>query len=392
LRPDPAQMLRANVNVERPLLYIWSGLGARFGYVTGVGKHAKNMGAQLLADPSWTARLVLARDQTPPATNWHNGTASAFARLPWNRAHIDAAWTLFHRPAAERWLEGPGWIYCPKEKYVPVRDLRYAVTVHDIYAFEAGHGRAGPAEHLRRRRFERMICEANIVFAVSVFTKRRLIDRFGLEAAKIVVVGNGVEEAYFAAAALDPEASRTDPEVDGPYVLFVGGLRNKKGAVDILRFADALAAADRSMRIVVVGPVDAEFEGEVAPRRNLRVIARGIADADMVRLVRGAKVAATLSAYEGFGIPLVEAMAAGVPVVAANRAALPEVVGDAGLLVDPADARGTAGLVCHLTRDEGLRETYVARGRCRAEQFRWSACAARVTQAMRAYDRGEPLC
>jgi glycosyltransferase involved in cell wall biosynthesis len=391
LRPDLDDRLKigaTSTNIDRPSLYVWSGLGAQFGAVTGVGRHVKNMGLQLLGDPAWNARLVLARDQAQHQDDSAYGPP-AVARLPLPRIYIDALWTLFGRPNIERWLDGPGWIYCPKEKFVPTRALRCAVTVHDIYAFEPGQVSRGPAENLRRRRFQRMLGQANIVFVVSHFTKERLLERFAADAAKIVVVGNGVEDIYFSAGDLDPHSCRGELQ---PYVLLVGGLRKKKGAVDILRFADALERVDSSMSVVAVGPVDPEFAGETSARRNLRVLPRGVPDSEMARLVRGASVALSLSVYEGFGIPLLEAMAAGVPVVAAARSAFPEVVGEAGILVDPGAPKTVAGIVRDLARDEPLRATYVTRGRRRAADFSWAACAQRVSRAMRACDRGEPLC
>jgi glycosyltransferase involved in cell wall biosynthesis len=230
-----------------------------------------------------------------------------------------------------------------------------------------------------------MLQQANVILAVSNFTKARLVDRFRIDGAKIAVVGNGVEQEYFRAFHTDPLACRS--EIPQPYVLLVGGLRKKKGATDILRFAQALEALDASVAVLVVGPTDQEFRGAAGACRNLRILDRGFPDEQMARLVRGASVAVSLSSYEGFGIPLLEAMAAGVPVVAANRTAFPEVVGDAGFLVDPADCNEIAALVRDLINDHGMRTEYIARGRKRADGYRWSACAARAAGAMQAYDR-----
>lgn len=368
----------------RPQLYLWSGLGGRFGYVTGVGKHVKNMGAQFRVNPAWDVRLLLARGQ--PA--WDGGPGdetNSIVRLPLNRGQLDFTWTVLDWPHLDRWLGESGWVYCPNEKYVPVRGHRYAVTVHDIYAYDNGRSPQAPAAVLRRNRFLRMLQRANVILVVSNFTKTRLVDRFRIDEAKIAVVGNGVEEEYFRAFCTDPLSCRGG--IPQPYVLFVGGLRKKKGAADILRFAQALERLDASVVVVVVGPTDPEFRGSAGACRNLRILDRGFPDEQMVRLVRGASVAVSLSSYEGFGIPLVEAMAAGVPVVAANRSALPEVVGDAGFLVDPADSTAIAALVRGLINDDGIRAEYIARGRKRADGYRWSACAARAACAMQADDR-----
>lgn len=369
--------------MEKPALYLWSGLGGQLGCVTGVGKHVKNMARELGADTSFDYRLVLARGQKASAEEMARGVL----RLPLDRKKLDLAWSLAGLPHADRWLGKRGWVYCPKEKYVPLTDHRYAVTVHDIYAFERPVQSVSPKAALRRRRFIRMLEAANIVFTVSEFSKARIRDRFAVNPDKIVVVGNGVEDGFFEVFRQDPAQCQTE-EIGGRYVLFVGGLRRKKGAVDILRYAEAMRAADASVRIVVVGPCEPEFAPRAAQLQNLLLLSRGIADERMVRLVRGASVALSFSQYEGFGIPLLEAMAAGTPVIAANRASFPEVAGDAAVLLDPADSERAARTTMELVQDSCLREEYVRMGLARASRFSWAACAKRVSVAMSAYDAG----
>jgi alpha-1,3-rhamnosyl/mannosyltransferase len=370
--------------VTRPALYLWSGLGGRLGYVTGVGKHAKNMARELSRDLAWSYKLVLARGQQAAADE------GDVVSLPFSRRSLDLAWALAGRPHADRWFPDEGWVYCPNEKYVPLRDRRYAVTVHDIYGYENEPSRIDPVHAVRRRRLLTTLDSADIIFTVSQFTRRRLCARFEVDSKKVVVIGNGVEAGFFSISEEDAERCRWE-QVGAPYVLFVGGLRRKKGGADILRFAAALREAGSSLRVVVVGPVEPELASPTTDAENVQVLPRGFSDDRMMRLVRGAEVAMSFSLYEGFGIPLLEGMAAGVPVVAANRSAFREVAGDAAVLLDPADAQRAVHVTQDLIQDSARRRDLIERGRIRAAQFTWSASARRVSQAMKAYDEGRDI-
>ena len=102
----------------------------------------------------------------------------------------------------------------------------------------------------------------------------------------------------------------------------------------------------------------------------------------MHRLVRGAEAALVLSEYEGFGIPALEAMAAGVPVIAADRSALPEVVGYGGLLVDPEKPDEIIERILELARDATLRAETIRNGIRRAQENRWERCVNRLCEAL----------
>jgi glycosyltransferase involved in cell wall biosynthesis len=227
---------------------------------------------------------------------------------------------------------------------------------------------------------ERALREADLILTVSDFTKTRLVEILHVPREKIRVVGNGVDEGFFTIAQED--ANAVSLFTNQPYVLTVGGVTHKKGGEALLSVAEKLRRMKPGLRIVVTGPVEPKYVAAVRAAKTILPLARGFPDIEMQRLVRGASVALVLSEYEGFGIPALEAMAAGVPVVAARRAALPEVVGEGGLLVEPTQSVAVAELIADLQRDSTDRSALIARGQRRAEGFRWSACVDRLCAAL----------
>lgn len=363
---------------------VWNA-GPRPGhYVTGVGKHFINMVAGLAARPDVQIRLVL--DASATASDAQCRLESPLGALPatelrWSRRSLEALWWVLGVPRLDRWIEGADWVYCPRELYVPTRKVPTAVTVHDLYALEPAHSR-------RRGGFSRLrwslgarkaLRSARVVLAVSEFTKRRLMELLEVPEDRIRVVGNGVEEQYFRSA----EQVAAHPVSQPPYVLAVGGLRRKKGAGEQLAFARALGRLDPGFRLKVVGPVDAEYRDAAARLPNLELLERGFPDAQMRELLFGARASLMVSLYEGFGIPLLEAMAARVPVLAVKRSALPETVGDAGLLAEPEDMVGLAERFLALEADPRARLALLDRGSTRAASFRWGCAIGRLHQALR---------
>ena len=248
------------------------------------------------------------------------------------------------------------------------------VTVHDL-SFE----RDPSLMDLRDRLIFRAVVprsarRAARVLAVSERTKRDLIELYGLPDEKIAVTPNGV----------DPEFSPNGPSPDGePYALFVGTLQPRK---DPQAAIDALALlGDGDLRLVLVGPdKGGRAEAEQAAERNglaSRVEFRGhVAREELAALYRGAACLVFPSRYEGFGLPVLEAMASGTPVVATAAGALPEVAGDAAILVEERNPVALAGGIERALAD---RERLVAAGLARAKRFTWAETARRTLEVYR---------
>lgn len=219
---------------------------------------------------------------------------------------------------------------------------------------------------------------AAAVISVSQFAADDVAERLGLD--HVHAIPNGVDGRFFDATPLD---ARTLAElgISGPYVLHAGGSTRRKNLEGLAAAWPSVRSAWTDVTLVLAGPPSPRRDELFGPLAGAVRVGR-VPDDLLPGLVAGAAGVVVPSLYEGFGLPALEAMAAGVPLVAANRSSLPEVVGDAGLLVEPDGPSLADGLVQVLSRDAGV-EAAVARGRARARRFTWDASAARHAEVWR---------
>jgi glycosyltransferase involved in cell wall biosynthesis len=135
------------------------------------------------------------------------------------------------------------------------------------------------------------------------------------------------------------------------------------------------------MRVVVAGTGEPELAEAARRYGNVRLLPH-VPTRVLVELLHGATAALCLSRYEGFGIPVLEAMAAGAPVIASRCGALPEVVADAGILVNGEDAHQVAEKIARLSADPEAREEYRRRGKARAKEWSWERCVDRLLRSL----------
>ena len=231
------------------------------------------------------------------------------------------------------------------------------VTVHDV-SFERDRSVMRPLDRLTFRwAVPRAVRRARRVLTVSERTKADVVELYGVPPDKVVVTPNGVDPAFSPAG-----------DGDGAYLLYVGAIQARK---DPLAAAEAAEAV--GLPLVVVGP---EKEPELArelERRGAQL--RGWVDKpELAELYRGAAALVLPTRYEGFGLPVLEAMACGTPVVATPDAALREVAGDAALYASPAD------LADAIRRALAERAALAAAGLERAKRFSWRATAERTAE------------
>lgn len=258
--------------------------------------------------------------------------------------------------------------------------LPTVVTIHDLIPLVLPEYRGGPLRALYRRSAVLGAQRATLVLTDSLYSQRAIVSQLGIPAERVRAIPLGCEPPPLAPA--ERPATRLRFGLDEDFWWFyVGGLIRHK---NVPRLLQALARTRQPCKLAIAGPLHSPNPvlfpplAPVIERLGLqgRVRLLGtVSEADKWRLYQACDGFVFPSRHEGFGLPPLEAMAAGTPVVCSQATSLPETVGDAGLLFDPADALALAACLDQVVESAALRQALAARGRDRAASFTWARTA-----------------
>ena len=349
---------------------------------SGVGRHVNNLLLSLNQKQSTELSLLfslqwLEEDGKLPIN-------APLRELPYkifskNERVMERSWKALNRPKMDSYVDGD-WLFSPVETRFPVKNKRTAITIHDLQAFETDLPWSSTIEHQKFKKrwglwVKKAARQADIVFTVSEFTRGRLIDLLDLDENKVKISGNAIDPVF-----LGQLSKISAKETTFPYIAVIGGLRLKKGGNEILALASKLNTEWPEMKLVIWG----ENEPDLIEKANEigNIISQNmISDEEMISWLKGSFASLFLSWYEGFGIPILEAMACGVPVISSNKASLPEAAGDGAYLVSPDDTEHIFDLLKELKKPE-KRLDLIKRGFVNIERFSWDKCAENVVNAL----------
>jgi len=302
---------------------------------------------------------------------------------------LDARWTQWWDqvalPAALR-RDGVDVFLSPYYKRPLGAPCPAVVTIHDLF-FIGYPGRRRPLYDAAMTRLARLYAGgASAIVADSEHSRRAIVQRLGIAAARIAVIPVGLGPEFRPGA--PTAAQRERYGLGARYALYVGNFLPHKNLPRLLRAWAALAEPLRAgHRLVLAGGDQSRRPALAALAASLR-LASGVVfpglvdDADLPAVYGGATLVVQPSLEEGFGLPALEAMACGAPVVASRRGALPEVVAEAGLLVDPEDEGALVAALARVLGSAEERAALAQRGRARAGDFTADRTAGRVVDLL----------
>lgn len=263
----------------------------------------------------------------------------------------------------------------------------YVTTIHDLSLVRF------PETHPARRRLYQGTLlghsarRARRVITISEASARDVVELLGVPPSRVAVTPLAADERFRPAAAHEVAAARARHGLDGRYVLYVGNVEPRKNLVRLVDAFERAAPPDATLAIAGgLAWLSSKVERRVAAYRGpgaVRLLGY-VADEDLPALYSGAEAFAYVSLWEGFGLPVLEAMACGTPVVASRVASIEEVAGGAALLADPLDVDEIAGALATALGDAGARERLAAAGLARAAEFSWAESARRTIEVYRA--------
>lgn len=304
-----------------------------------------------------------------------------YSHLP--RTALYESWNRLGLPRAESILPGAQLIHATTWA-LPATSLPLAVTVHDLAFLRAPEHFTPRGNAYFSRSLERVITEANAIIVPSQATADDCIAA-GIDAARLYVIPHGVRTRTVTDEKI--EDLRATHGLARDYILWTGTREPRKNLLGLLRaFALLIEQGDEDCDLVLVGPAgwgDDALERELLSRLGERVHITGrLDDEELAAAYSGARAFCFPSIWEGFGLPVLEAMAYGAPVVTSAGTCMAEVCGDAGLLAAPDSPREIAA---RLAEAVGPAHDELARaGRERARTFTWDACAAAHTEVYHA--------
>jgi glycosyltransferase involved in cell wall biosynthesis len=341
--------------------------------LTGVGQAVVGMRAALNA-------LGDAPDLVPYITSWRAEPPAGGRRLPLPAALAHRWWARRSWPPMDRWMPPGAQVVHGTNYVVPPTRVARVVSVYDCW-FLRHRDDVHPDVARTGGALRRAVANGAVVHTSSQASADAIHELFGRRA-RVEVVPLGAPATIAAPAS----TFRPVPELEGrPFVLALGTLERRKNIPRLVQAFAAVAASAPEVRLVLAGAPGndaAAIDDAIAtlPRTlTQQVLLTGrIDEATKAWLLHHATALAYPSLDEGFGFPLLEAMALDLPVVAATAGSIPEVAGDAAVLVDPMDVDALGAALSQVLSDSALRRRLSAAGRLRVEHFSWSTTARRL--------------
>jgi glycosyltransferase involved in cell wall biosynthesis len=326
-------------------------------------------------------------DEGPEITTFQVGTPSdrrtADTVVPGSIRTIYPRWNLSGHPRLPSALAPCDVVHATNHAAVPPVDSDQAlvVTVHDV-AFDVFPSAFPPSwRWLYRAGVRAAARRGDVLLTPSRSTAADLEERHGVDPRRIRVTPLA---ASLPTTTADPATTLTVLGIEPPYILCPATLEPRKNQVRLIR-AYRQIALDVPHALVLCGPDGwgtHEIEAELAREGPGHIIRTGlVSDAQLDALLRAADLVAYVSLYEGFGLPVIEAMARGTPVLGSTTPAVAETAGDAAVLVDPSDVAAIAEGLVRILTEEALRHDLMAKGPERAATFSWDETARATLDA-----------
>lgn len=359
----------------------------------GIGRYTRGLVDALLPLLGPADRLTLLHPResslppqpAPPATVSHR-------RLPLPDRLQTILWHRLHLPLAVEIFTGPLDIFhAPNFLLPPVRRARTLVTIHDL-AFLVRPQFAHPdLQRFLAHAVPRSLAGADHILADSEASRQDAIRLFHLPPERITVVGAGVEARFQPLTNSQSlhEIRKKYDLPDAPFILSLSTLEPRKNLDGLIRaFVAARQQAALAHHLVIAGKPGWLYENIYAEAERLHAgdfihFLGFVADADLPALYNLADLFAFPSHYEGFGLPVLEALACGRPVLCTDTSSLPEIAGDAARLIPTGDEAALTEALADLLSDEAARTDLARRGPAQAAPWTWEAAARRLVEVYR---------
>jgi glycosyltransferase involved in cell wall biosynthesis len=352
----------------------------------GIGRYTRGLVDALLPllDEADRLTLLVPRGDLPFArTGWPAGVR--LRRLPLTDRYQTILWHRLRAPLPVEWWTGPIDIFhAPNFLLPPVRKARALLTIHDLAFLVRPEYAYPPLRRFLERAVPRSVARAHHILADSEASRQDAIRLFGLDPARVTVVGAGVEPRFLPLTEAETAAVRARYGLEAPFVFSVSTLEPRKNFDGLVRaFAQARRQANLPHHLVIAGGKGWLYEPifqavEEAGVEDVVHFLGFVPDDDLPALYNLAALFVFPSHYEGFGIPVLEALACATPVLCTDTSSLPEIAGDAAMLIPTGDHDALVQGLIHLLTDEGARAELARRGPARAARFTWDAAARRL--------------
>ncbi len=298
----------------------------------------------------------------------------------WSAFPYGRIWKKIVLPVTTR-LSGIDIFHCVAGDIPRSVGRRVVYTIHDLAPFRVPHEYPEVDPEELRLTFMRAINTADQVIADSTSTKTDILEFLDVDGGKVTVVPLGVSQAFTTTEAKRTAELRLKPPIAGPYILTSGAHHRRKNFRTLLQMFVQLCDADAYDGSLVATGTLGEEDRAIVERLPLRIrkrvcITGYVTRRDLEQLYASADVFVFPSLYEGFGLPVLEAMISGCPVASSNVSSMPEILGEAGLYFDPMDCDQMKAAVTTLLNDLALRQRFSLAGISRAKKFSWSQTAA----------------